>query len=189
MFKTLANLFKSKRVGQPAKTTSVVSKVVPKSKTGRFVGGAAAATIALVGAWEGLRTTAYIDVVGVPTVCYGETRGVKLGDKYTKEQCQEMLGEGLKEYAAKVDACLVDPWKVPDEAYATFVSLAYNIGTAGFCKSSIARKANEGDLVGACHALRLYNKGGSPLRVIKGLDNRRKAEEAMCLKSVQAAKK
>ena len=42
-----------------------------------------AAAIALVAGWEGLRTKAYLDAVKVPTVCFGETRGVKLGDSYT----------------------------------------------------------------------------------------------------------
>ena len=67
----------------------------------RKVGGAftvaGALAIGLVGAWEGLRTVAYRDIVGVPTVCFGETRGVEMGDEYTVEECQVMLGEGLIE--------------------------------------------------------------------------------------------
>ncbi|UIK07969.1 glycoside hydrolase family protein [Neorhizobium galegae] len=35
----------------------------------------AAAAVALVAAWEGAKTVAYKDIVGVPTVCFGETRG------------------------------------------------------------------------------------------------------------------
>lgn len=160
----------------------------PKKKTGRLVGGALALTIGIVGTFEGLRTTAYTDVVGVPTVCYGETRGVKLGDKYTREQCQEMLGEGLKEFSAKIEKCIKDPWKVPDGAWAAFTSLSYNIGSGGFCQSSVAAKINQGDLVGACNSILLYNKGGRPLRVIKGLDNRRKEENKLCLDSVRTGK-
>jgi lysozyme len=57
-----------------------------------------ALAVALVGAWEGLRTKAYRDAVGVPTVCYGETRGVRMGDRYTVEQCKVMLGDGLVDF-------------------------------------------------------------------------------------------
>jgi len=136
-----------------------------------------AALIALVGGYEGLRTAAYRDVVGIPTVCFGETRGVKMGDSYTVEQCKEMLGDGLIEFAAGVDRCLIAP--VPDKSYTAFVSLAYNIGTGAFCKSTVVRKANAGDLVGACNAIVMWNKAGG--RVIQGLVNRRADEKRLCL--------
>nr|WP_241482183.1 hypothetical protein [Leisingera sp. ANG-Vp] len=45
---------------------------------------ALASAVSFIGQWEGLRTEAYRDVVGVWTVCYGETKGVKPGDSHSK---------------------------------------------------------------------------------------------------------
>lgn len=136
-----------------------------------------AAMVALIGGYEGLRTVAYRDVVGIPTVCFGETRGVEMGDSYTVEQCKTMLGEGIIEFSAGVDRCLTA--YVPDKSYTAFVSLAYNIGTGAFCRSTVVRKANAGDLVGACNAITMWNKGGG--RVLQGLVNRRADEKRLCL--------
>jgi len=138
-----------------------------------------AAAVALVGAWEGLRTVAYRDVVGVPTVCFGETRGVRMGDRYTVEECQAMLGDGLVEFEAGMRRCLKAPDSIPEKTYVAFLSFSYNVGTNAFCKSTLARLANAGNLRGACNQLPRWNKAGG--RVIKGLVNRRADEQRICL--------
>lgn len=160
-------------------------KAVSKGSRLKRSGALMAAAVALVGGWEGLRLVAYPDTLayGIPTVCYGETRGVKLGDRYTKGQCDEMLGDGLAEFEAGMRACLKAPDAIPDGAYVAFLSLSYNIGNGAFCKSSIARKANAGDMRGACNAITLYNKAGG--KVVKGLVNRRADERKMCLESLR----
>jgi lysozyme len=143
-----------------------------------------ALAIVLVGTWEGLRTVAYKDIVGVPTVCFGETRGVKMGDKYSVEECKTMLGDGLIEFELGMQKCLTNPAKIPDKPYVAFLSLAYNIGNGAFCKSSIVRKANAGDIRGACNAIPLYNKAGG--KVVKGLVRRRADEQRLCLEGIRA---
>ncbi|WP_342361425.1 lysozyme [Terrarubrum flagellatum] len=148
------------------------------------VTGAAVAVVGLavgiVGPFEGLRTKAYPDIVGVITVCYGETRGVKIGDSYTKEQCDEMLGDALVDFEAGVRNCV--PGEIPDKRRASYVSLAYNIGVGGFCRSTVARKANEGDARGSCDAMLAWNKAGG--RVVAGLTRRREAERKICLSAL-----
>lgn len=151
-------------------------------KTGVGLTVAGSLAVGLVGAWEGLRTTAYRDVVGIPTVCFGETRGVKMGDKYTVDECKAMLGDALAEFETGMRRCLTNPDKIPDKPYVAFLSLSYNIGTGAFCKSTVARKANAGDLRGACDAILAWNKAGG--RVIQGLVNRRKDERKLCLEGV-----
>jgi lysozyme len=59
-----------------------------------------------------------------------------------------------------------------------FVDAAYNIGVAAFCRSSMARRANAGDMAGACDALLLWNKVDG--REVAGLTRRRQAERALC---------
>ncbi len=145
-------------------------------------GAVLAAAIALVGAWEGLRTVAYRDVVGIPTVCFGETRGVKMGDRYGVEECRAMLGDALAEFEAGMRRCLKKPDALPDKVYVAFLSASYNIGTGAFCGSSMARRANGGDLSGACNALLAWNRAGG--KVIPGLVNRRREENRICLEGL-----
>lgn len=139
-------------------------------------------SIQVIGGFEGLRLVAYQDVISVWTACYGETKGIKPGMKFTKEQCDIMFIERLQEFEAGMRKCLKAPDAIPDKPYVAFLSLAYNIGNGAFCRSSIARKANAGDLRGACNAITLYNRAGG--RVVRGLVNRRAAERKLCLEGL-----
>lgn len=135
-----------------------------------------------VAGFEGLRTSTYFDVGGVPTACFGETQGIHPGDKFTTQQCYEMLGSRIeKDFGPGVDRCIHHP--LPPERKAAYASFAYNVGVAAFCKSSIARKENAGDVIGACNALMLYNKinVGGVLVYSPGLNNRREQERKLCL--------
>lgn len=135
--------------------------------------------VAIIGPFEGLRLVAYRDVVGVPTICYGETRGVEIGDRYTAEECAQMLGDAVVEFEREMRSCLDEPDKIPDRVYVAFLSLAYNIGGSAFCRSTLVRLANEGDLRAACDQIPRWNRAGG--RVIKGLVNRRAEEHRICL--------
>lgn len=148
------------------------------------IGGAGAAialAAAIIAPWEGRELRAYRDIVGVWTICYGETRGVKPGQTATPAQCDAMLAKAVGEYEAAIRPCL--PATLPNPTRAAFVSAAYNIGPAAFCGSSMSRRAKAGDLRGACDALLLWNKAGG--RVVKGLSNRRAAERALCLEGLR----
>lgn len=140
------------------------------------------ATVGVVGPFEGVRLVAYRDIVGVPTVCYGETRGVRMGDRYTAEECLEMLGDGIVEFEQEIRKCLKAPDTIPDGPYIAFNSLAYNIGAKAFCGSTLVRLANAGDLEGACRQLPRWNRAGG--RVVKGLVNRRAEEMRICLEGL-----
>lgn len=155
------------------------------SKRRTAVGAVAglAITASFIGGWEGLETKAYRDVIGVWTVCYGETKGVQPGDEHTKAECDEMLGVELARYEAAIDKCLMA--KVPTGAKIAFLSWAYNVGPGAACRSTLMRKANLGDLEGACNELPRWNRAGG--RVIRGLTNRRMSERKMCLKAVREA--
>jgi lysozyme len=139
-----------------------------------------AAAVMLIGGYEGVRTVAYRDVVGVPTICFGETRGVKMGDTATMEQCKEMLGDALVEWSSGLDKCLTR--HVPDKPYIAFLSWSYNVGLGAACKSTLVRKANAGDVVGACNELLKWDKAGG--RVIGGLTKRRQDERRLCLEGL-----
>lgn len=158
---------------------------MPKFKSRlRSKGGAitavAAATIAIVGVWEGKRNTAYKDIVGVWTVCYGETRNVKKGDKHSDATCDAMLADRLVEFEQGNRKCMRNPDAVPDSVYIAGISLAYNIGTGAWCNSTMRKRIDAGDYKGACEALKRFNRAGG--KVVKGLVNRRAAEFKICMR-------
>ena len=146
-------------------------------------GIALASAVSFVGQWEGLRTEAYRDIVGVWTVCYGETKGVGPGDSHSKAECDAMLAREIIAYEAALDRCLTAD--VPLGMKVALVSWTYNVGAGAACSSRLVRKANAGDLAGACNELPRWNRAGG--RVIAGLSNRRMSERAMCLRAVAGA--
>lgn len=159
---------------------------MPKTTKGktRLAAGSAivAVTIGFVGAWEGLRLSSYQDIVGVWTSCYGETAGMGPGMRFTKDQCDVMFLGSLQKHEAGMRSCLTNPDAIPDPSYVAFLSFTYNVGTGAFCKSTLARRINAGDLKGACDQLMRWTRAGG--KVVKGLVNRRSDERALCLKGV-----
>lgn len=149
----------------------------------KTVSAVAALAIAVVGTWEGLRLYSYQDVIGVWTACYGETKGIRPGMRFTKEQCDAMFIESLAEHEAGMRRCLKDPDSIPEKSYVAFLSLTYNIGTGGFCNSSLPRLINTGNIRAACNALPLFNRAGG--RVVQGLVNRRAYEQRLCLEGLK----
>jgi len=145
--------------------------------TKRKAAGWAVIAVVCVGGFEGLRTVAYRDPVGIPTICFGSTTGVKMGDRKTVDECKALLAEELEAFARGVDACLKVP--VSDTRKAALVSFAYNVGTGAFCKSTLVRKLNAGDPNACDELLRWTSAKGITL---PGLVNRRKEERALCLR-------
>lgn len=141
------------------------------------------ATIDLVKKFEGLKLKAYICPAGVLTIGYGYTNkagfgpGVKAGDVWTEEMADQMLHEGLKVFADEIRP-LFKRRATPNQ-FGAFLSLAYNIGTGAFSRSTALRRFNAGDDAGAVEALTWFNKAGG--RVMRGLVRRREAEKALFL--------
>lgn len=141
--------------------------------------------IPFVGRWEGLRLEAYLDIVGVPTVCYGETKGVTLGDSYTKAECDAMLAREIISYRDGLRPAFTAETmrdRMPVARDVAFTSLAYNVGVAGTAKSTAVRRLNQANVAGACEALGWWNKAGG--RVVRGLVNRRAEETTLCMSGV-----
>jgi len=126
---------------------------------------------------EGLRLKAYLDPVGIPTICYGETEGVEMGQVQHKEMCDTMLKAKLGMFGTAVDY-MVTPDMTP-QTHAALTSLAYNIGIGAFQKSSVLRLYNEGKPIAACNFMTRYVYAGG--KKLTGLVKRREAERALCL--------
>lgn len=99
---------------------------------------------------EGLSLTAYKDSAGVPTICYGETKGVQMGQKRTLTQCQEQLIQSAGQHAKALDGL---PMTLSDVQLLGALDLTYNIGITGFKNSTVKRKLMQGDTKGAAQAV------------------------------------
>lgn len=129
--------------------------------------------------WEGKRNDPYLDIVKVLTVCYGETKDVQLRH-YSDAECSTILARRVEQdYARPILQC-VPGFATRAYPFAAAISLSYNIGTAGFCRSTAARQFNAGRWAAGCDAFLPWNKAGG--RVIAGLVRRREAERKLCLK-------
>lgn len=131
----------------------------------------------------GCALVAYRCPAGVWTVGWGETDGVRPGDRCTKAQADTWLLEDLGERVRAIRAlCKVEP--SPNELGA-FVLLAYNIGLAAFGRSTVLRQHNAGNRQAAARAFGLWNKARNPatgaLEVLNGLTSRRAREAALYL--------
>lgn len=99
---------------------------------------------------EGLSLTAYKDSAGIPTICYGETKGVKMGQKATLSDCQKQLIESAGVHAKALDGL---PMQLSDVALIGSVDFIYNIGVAGFNGSAVKRHLKRLDYAAAGKAV------------------------------------
>lgn len=99
---------------------------------------------------EGLSLTAYKDSAGIPTICYGETKGVKMGQRATLSDCQKQLIESAGEHARALDGL---PMQLSDVALIGSVDFIYNVGVAGFNNSAVKRHLKSLDYVAAGEAV------------------------------------
>ena len=96
--------------------------------------------------------------------------------------------EDLKVNASRAGKGVLDCVHAPmtQGQYDSYVSFAYNVGVSKFCKSTMARKANEGDLVGSCNEFdRWMFVAGRDCRIrssnCRGIAKRREDEKKLCL--------
>ena len=136
----------------------------------------AAAIIGIV-IHEGYSDNAYIPVAGdVPTIGFGTTTGVKLGDKITPVKALKRALTDINAFEDALKRCV----KVPlhQYEYDAYISLSYNIGSKAFCNSTLVKLLNAGDYDGACKQILRWDKfKGQPL---KGLTIRRQSEYKKC---------
>lgn len=138
--------------------------------------GALGMTGALVSWFEGRSLVAYLDPVGIPTICEGVTLGVKLGDRATPAQCDQLLQRELRIALTAVDRQVRVP--LPDTRRAALGSFVYNVGERQFSSSTLLRLLNAGDVRGACAQLSRWVYAGG--KQLAGLVSRRAAERELC---------
>lgn len=134
--------------------------------------------INLIKKFEGCVLFSYKDPVGVWTIGFGHTVGVKSGQKITQAQAENFLKDDLLNYEKAVNNSGL---KLNQNQYDALVSFAYNCGVGSL--STLVKGRN---LTQIGNALTLYNKASG--RVLQGLVNRRKEEKALFNKGVVVKK-
>ena len=144
---------------------------------------AVALAVAIAIPAEGLRNYAYKDPVGIPTICFGTTTGVKLGDYKTTAECKSLITQDMQNAVDAVVRC--GPPSMSVNQMAAFADLVYNVGPTPVCSvsSTLHRKLNSGDIVGACNELPKWDKArvAGTLVALPGLTKRRLEEQRICL--------
>lgn len=127
---------------------------------------------------EGYRENAYIPVAGdVPTIGFGTTGGVKLGDKTTPELAVSRAHRDVQLFEGAIKSCVSVP--LTQYEYDAYTSLAYNIGPNAFCNSTLVRLLNQGRYEEACKQILRWDKFRG--QTLKGLTKRRQEEYNRCM--------
>jgi len=113
-----------------------------------------------------------------PTYGFGSTGpDVHNGDKITPPKALERVLRDVQKDESAVNACVHVP--LAQNEYDAYIDLAYNIGPAAFCGSTLVRRLNAGDYAGACREILKWDQfKGKPLA---GLTKRRQQEYHTCI--------
>ncbi len=140
---------------------------------------------------EGVVLTAYLDSVGIWTIGVGHTSAagapkVSSGMKITAAEADEILSRDLAVFEAAVSSAV--RVNLTQNEFDALVSLAFNIGAGAFKKSTLIKKLNAGDRMGAADQFLVWNKGtvNGKKVAIKGLTTRRTAERKQFLSNTPA---
>ena len=129
---------------------------------------------------EGYTSRAVIPIKGdVPTIGFGTTAGVKMGDTITPQVAVSRALSDVSKFEGALKRCVKVP--LTQGEYDAYLSLSYNIGSGAFCGSTLVRKLNAGDYAGACEQVLAWDKAGG--RRVQGLTARRHREYAQCRQS------
>jgi lysozyme len=112
------------------------------------------------------------------TIGWGSTGSdIKPGTVWTSAQAEESLNEHLLYFATnllKLSPSLVN---ASDRRVAALISFCYNCGLGNYRISTLKKRADSGDWLGASEEILKWNKAAG--RVLKGLTRRREAESAL----------
>ncbi|MBW4657446.1 MAG: glycoside hydrolase family protein [Drouetiella hepatica Uher 2000/2452] len=127
--------------------------------------------------FEGLRLDSYLDPVGVWTIGYGTTSGIRAGMRITEAQAESYLKQDLDRFERAVKSAV--KVSLNSDQFSALVSFTYNVGEGALNSSTLLRKLNQGDYQGAANEFARWNKGDGV--ELPGLTRRRSAEKALFL--------
>lgn len=142
--------------------------------------------LALIKRFEGCKLVAYRDAVGVPTIGYGHTHDVKMGQTITQAQADAFLVADVEKFERGVNF-LVDELRVEitQNQFDALVCFAFNVGLRALEKSTLAKKLylmkqkEQASIYAVADEFPRWNKAGG--KVLPGLTKRRGAERLLFL--------
>lgn len=131
----------------------------------------------LIKDFEGLRLKAYLCPAGVPTIGWGHTIGVRIGETITEAQASDYLVEDITPIEVLLNSQHIN---FRQEQFDALVSWIFNLGINAFGSSTMLKyiRDNRSDEEITDQMVRWVNAGKKPL---VGLKRRRIAEANMFL--------
>lgn len=151
--------------------------MINKSRTAIVSLALSASALVGIAVHEGYRGNAYLDSVNIPTIGFGTTKNVKMGDTIDPVKALQRKMDDIQSFEGALKQCV----KVPlhQHEYDAYLSLAYNIGPTAFCNSTLVRRLNEQKYEEACKQILRWDFAGG--QRLPGLTKRRQAEYRQCL--------
>ena len=97
--------------------------------------------IELIKNFEGCRLVAYKCPSGIPTIGYGHTKGVKMGNTCTQAQADKWLANEVQIFENAVKNLVNVP--LNENQLGALTSFVYNVGIANFAASTLRKKLNK----------------------------------------------
>ncbi|WDI31787.1 lysozyme [Hyphococcus flavus] len=141
----------------------------------------------LIKGYEGLRMSAHYAPTEQWTVGYGHTGSARHGMSVTEGDAERLLKDDVQ----PIEQLIGDTVRAPlnQNEHDALVSLIFNIGEDNWKRSTVLRKLNAGDKIGAANAFELWTKAfvNNELATLDGLVRRRAAEKSLFLMPTDAA--
>lgn len=141
----------------------------------------------LIKAYEGLRMTAYYTPTQEWSVGFGHRSTARHGMSVTEGDAVRLLKEDVKPIETVIEENVRAP--LNQNEHDAVVSLIFNIGEENFKRSTVLRKLNAGDKLGAAEAFEKWTKAkvNGELVTLDGLVRRRAAEKSLFLMPTDAS--
>lgn len=128
--------------------------------------------IEIIKRYEGLRLKTYKCPAGVLTIGYGHTKTAKQGQVITEDYAVELLRLDIADAERAVNKYVKAP--INQNQFDALSSFVFNLGSGNFRSSTLLKKLNARDYLGAANEFKRWNKAGG--KVLNGLVRRRESE-------------
>lgn len=130
--------------------------------------------------FEDCKLEAYLCPSGVPTIGWGHTKGVKLGDKITQDKADSLFEQDYHEAEQQVQEVVTA--FLSDQQLGALTSFVFNLGIGQLKVSTLLKKLNQNDYKGAAEEFRkwIYSNG----KILPGLVKRREMERMVFLDGI-----
>ena len=145
-------------------------------------------TMMIVKEFEGFRASAYLDTDGTPVIGYGQSRingkKVRLGDRISAEAAEIALEKELQLIQTEIlETVAVN---INEHQLGALSSLAFNTGIHALKGSTLIKKLNQQNYLGAANEFPRWNKANIKGKLVRmeGLSRRRHREKQLFLTPV-----